>query len=393
MNINFTSVASKRNLEGSSSPSKKLRLEKEESPIEKICGDITGLHFFQIMDFFKDRTDLYTNLRGIFPVEERARVYTLLNYCAASKQPSLLKTILEYNPQLRSDEIVVFAPKADPALLPPPLQCAVKVGDLESVRLLIQAGAKLNYIRDDGFSSPLSTAITVKNLPIIKYLLESGAKITQEELSRAVETENDEIIDLVLFSGVEVNPDLATDALNLFLDSKLHDVDFEMNGKFMRSFIFFREQGAIILPLRLGLIGEPLNLEIIKFIIAHGADVSTVDSEQSGFTPLMHAVAIGSLELVTILLKAGAKVNQRLGEREDLMESALTMACLVDDDFPDCSNLEVVKLLLSYGAESEFKEKKYSPYHVARENGLTEIEAILRVRIAKKNKENKKPNQ
>src|SRR5712691_7664515 len=53
------------------------------------------------------------------------------------------------------------------------------------------------------------------------------------------------------------------------------------------------------------------DLARLKSITASGADVNLRDAR--GSTPLMHAAAIGSLEAMQLLLKAGADVNAKNG--------------------------------------------------------------------------------
>ena len=61
------------------------------------------------------------------------------------------------------------------------------------------------------------------------------------------------------------------------------------------------------------------HVEVARLLLARGAHAGAVQmgSGQDGKTALMHAAAAGSLELVRMLLDAGADVNHRSGWKEN----------------------------------------------------------------------------
>jgi ankyrin repeat protein len=87
------------------------------------------------------------------------------------------------------------------------------------------------------------------------------------------------------------------------------------------------------------------NLDIVRLLVAAGADVST--SNREGMTPLAEAAMNGDAAMVEFLLEAGAPVDQGLAHGETpLMMAART------------GNLDTVRTLLEAGAEIDRTENQ-----------------------------------
>ncbi|MCX2449705.1 ankyrin repeat domain-containing protein [Pedobacter sp. PLR] len=91
-----------------------------------------------------------------------------------------------------------------------PLQIVCNNGNLDIVKLLIEAGAD-KEIKDVGRQSPLSIAISNKHDGIAKYLIESAADIHSkgpnnlQPIHFACSYGNREIIELLLSKGIDIN--------------------------------------------------------------------------------------------------------------------------------------------------------------------------------------------
>lgn len=97
---------------------------------------------------------------------------------------------------------------------------------------------------------------------------------------------------------------------------------------------------------------SPLDVEYLNLLLTYGADPDARDRQ--GLTPLMRAVRIPSaIESVLCLIKHGANVNAMTDERHD-HRSVLHYAVL-------SGNREIVSLLLKQGARVNFPSEYQRP--------------------------------
>jgi ankyrin repeat protein len=108
---------------------------------------------------------------------------------------------------------------------------------------------------------------------------------------------------------------------------------------------------------------EATELEIVRMLLAHGADINARDSYDN--TALMWAVDYsGSPEKVEMLLKAGAPINATSDSY-----TALDRAC----DVGGASNEKLprtVEMLLNHGAKSSFPWLLYPDIHLSVSNHM-----------------------
>ncbi len=180
--------------------------------------------------------------------------------------------------------------------------------DVARVRKLLSEGANPNSRDTDG-TTPLIIASFRTDVEIVKLLIDSGADVNAQDrynntpLIQAVRGGSKEIISLLIEKGAAVNvpnKSILIEAISAFE-----------------------------------------NLEIVKFLLDHGADVNGVSmvtnsSISPKSTPLMVAAERGYLDTVKLLLANKADVNIR-NERG---YTALKMARAP----------EIVKILRDYGA-------------------------------------------
>ena len=84
------------------------------------------------------------------------------------------------------------------------------------------------------------------------------------------------------------------------------------------------------------------NIDLVKKLLSHGADVNTKDD---GNTPLYYASRKGHTKIVKLLLEHGADVNAK----NNYGETSLYWASRI-------GHTEIVKLLLEYGADVNAKD-------------------------------------
>lgn len=190
-----------------------------------------------------------------------------------------------------------------------PLSYAGSNGDfVEMAQFLVENGAKVNQ------PSPLMTAAGRGNIKVVNYLLAQGAD--QNAADRAGFT--------ALYSAAGSDYGLSTAAALLSHGAK-------PNAKNMHGGTALHQaasQGAI---------------KVIELLLANKADVNAGDNE--GYTPLHGAVSYGKNDtrktVVEILLKSGANVNAKTTrDGETPFHKAI-----------DRGDVEIVKLLLNYGAD------------------------------------------
>ncbi len=109
------------------------------------------------------------------------------------------------------------------------------------------------------------------------------------------------------------------------------------------------------------------HVEAARVLLQHGAEVDAIARNPTKVTPLHSAAAIGSRELIVLLLDAGARVN----EKQKGGFTAL-QACALQ------GNVELVRLLLERGADPLLRaDDGRSAEGMAREKGHAAVVAAL----------------
>ena len=273
-----------------------------------------------------------------------------------------------------------------------PLLDAIYWSDPEIVRLLVEAGADVNAAEGSGGNTPLHEAVAQGNGEIVKILVAAGADVNAEgfmghtPLTLAAEEGAKEIMRILLRPGLDAGtsadgedkeaastPSIGSGALFTAIEND----DVEM----VRLLV---EAGADVnaaegfggnTPLHEAV--EKGDAEIVKILVAAGADVNA-----EGFmsrTPLSLATEEGATEIMQILLGPGLDAGTSTdGEDEEAasappMGSEALFAAIENDD------VEMVRLLVEAGADVNAAEGfgGNTPLHEAVEKGDTEIVKIL----------------
>lgn len=189
--------------------------------------------------------------------------------------------------------------------------------NLRRVRALLRRGANVNA-HTKNYDPPLIEATRSGDYFMVRLLLRAGANVN-------IEDSNGET---ALVSAVSDMP------LNMPLVKLLIDHGAATTGK--------AGAAALILAARSG------NLDAVKLLLAHGANVNAVieRNEQSGETALMGAAYFGSADMVQLLLDKGANVNFQ----GVMGETALMYAA--------AEQPTVLRLLLDKGARVNARNKR-----------------------------------
>lgn len=207
-----------------------------------------------------------------------------------------------------------------------PLMYAAALGSLESMRLLLDAGADANAANDFAATSLMWCAGDAAK---VRLLLSKGAKVdARSKLGRTP---------LLIAAGY----DGATEAARLLIE-KGADVNARDEGG-----MSVLEQAA-----------SSNHIELVRLLLANGANVNTADG--GGMTPLFGAAGNGdrNAPLVKLLLAHGAAVNVKTGDTFEVVKNGpiqlghltpLQLAC-------GMGGYEAVEALVKAGADVNAKD-------------------------------------
>ena len=179
---------------------------------------------------------------------------------------------------------------------------------------ILDIGVDLDYLLPCNLGGPLIEAVRQENFELIKTLLRAGADInTPHILDSTIECDkgDDSVINMLQFM-LEEGADIKTQGKGALKSAAYHG-----------------------------------NLEVVQYLISAGVDVNAQTNGFTDRTILQNAVLSRNIGLVKILLKAGSDVNATCRMRE---ETALETAVrFVAKSGPE--RLEIVQVLLAAGAD------------------------------------------
>jgi ankyrin repeat protein len=237
-----------------------------------------------------------------------------------------------------------------------PLMAAVENNHLETAQVLIKAGANVNAMNDQGFTSLMSAAKN-GNLQIAQELIKKKANVNAKNefgsvLTQAIHGEaGPEFIQLLTKAGADVNLPFSEGRTPLrealywkkleiakVLISAGADVNAaDREGKNALAIVADRQYLDLIPVLKAakadmnatdGRGSTPLleaiqwnKTELAEALIANGAGINTADED--GETPLMYSIKwSGNITLIQALLNAGADVSAKNAQGKTAIELA-----------------------------------------------------------------------
>ncbi|RSL69555.1 hypothetical protein CEP53_002179 [Fusarium sp. AF-6] len=237
------------------------------------------------------------------------------------------------------------------------LHMAAMAGDLSTVRLLIKQSVDVNYINMPNLT-PLGSAAEFGHVQVIKALLKAGAKVhpmpkimvftdwdTQEPAVRAITGGHASALRALLDGGVNPNFTPGHDSL-LVLAAQRNPTEF------MRLLLKYgadlkKEPLALIAATQTG------NLDMVKLMLDAGADVNAMDTygerliDKRLCSPLYVACEESHLQVALELLKRGADASLDVGDRDGL---PLVVAARH-------GQLDIIEALLERGASPTRRSK------------------------------------
>lgn len=264
------------------------------------------------------------------------------------------------------------------------LHLAAMAGDSTGVDALIGAGADVNLESDDGWT-PLHLAVEKGTAPVVQSLLSAGAKkdirfyntdtqVSMSALFRAVQLGKADTVITMLKNGFSPNERLNTWRGDTALMAACSNGDLVV----ARALV---DGGADVnLNASGNGVGSPLteavwsgSVELVKFLIQEGSDLSaTVSSEDGSATGVLgEAVYSGKLPMIQELLDAGLDINGTDEGDPDRYTPLMKAA--------EGGTRDVIIFLIGHGADPSIKSKSgLTAADVAEHWGWMEIVDLLR---------------
>ncbi|PRM96231.1 ankyrin repeat domain-containing protein [Aliarcobacter cryaerophilus] len=204
--------------------------------------------------------------------------------------------------------------------------------NIDIFNMLIKAGTDINAI-DKYLFTPLHCASIRNHIELVKVLIKAGADINAKDedswtpLHYAVKNNHIEIANLLIEAGADVN--IASDT------------------------------GDKLTPLLLISAQIDPSIDIFNMLIKAGSDINVKD--KNSWTPLHWASRNNHIELVKVLIKAKAKLNEKATYGDD-KEGFSGITPLYDSITKN--NWEIAKLLIETGADVNIAREtdlKYTP--------------------------------
>ena len=275
-----------------------------------------------------------------------------LQQAAASGDAGMVKSLIEKGAEVDEREEI---------FLRTALHRAVAAGHREVAELILSYGANPNARDSSGFSALHYAAIN-DNKKMVELLIARGADVNAKDASgntplyNAVRSGHKDIAEMLLEKGAE---------LSIHVAAFLGNIDDIKNFVETGTSIDISDDRGLT-PLHYAVMEG--QYDIVKFLIAKGADVNVKDIWPFG-TPLHCAVENGHKEIVELLAAAGADVNATKGRPagDAPLHSAVKGG-----------HSDIIVILASHGADLNVKDNSgQTPLDIAIDQKRKDIIELL----------------
>lgn len=226
-----------------------------------------------------------------------------------------------------------------------PLHWASYFGDIDSARMLLQAGSDVNSTNWQGLG-PLDLAAAKAQNEVAKLLVADHAIVNRPygvktPLHWAAELGNTPLLDFLLKSGAEPNAEDEHQQAPIDLAAKgSHDPEVE---RLFASHARFRDGTNITTPLHWAAANDNTNL--IALLLKHGANIES--RNEQGKTPLLVAHDHDNFSALEFLLALGADINAK----DTNGNTALHLRAAAQSDLIPPQMRSMMEFLLAHGAD------------------------------------------
>jgi ankyrin repeat protein len=253
-----------------------------------------------------------------------------------------------------------------------PISLAASNGNAAMIKLLLAAGADANSVDPTG-ETALMTAAKVGNLESVRTLLDGGAKVDttdptfkQTALMIAVREDHPDVVALLVKRGANVNAQTRTgETPGWILPNSVpgfgHGIGIVRGGLPERGSRYFIPGG--LTPLLYA--ARDGRLEAAKILLDAGADLEMMDP--NGITPLLMAISNDQMSTAHFLIDRAAKINVSDWYGRTPLWTAVEVRNM-DEDNGSFENgvdrepvLDLIKVLLEKGANPNARTKESIP--------------------------------
>jgi ankyrin repeat protein len=282
-----------------------------------------------------DAVKMLIEYGAVVDAKEPAQNQTAIMWAVAERHPSVVAALIEAHANLIAYSKQGFTP----------LHFAARVGDLDTVKLLLAAGVDMNIETQSGVVDPLATR------GLVRVVSDPGAGAGYTPLLVATLRAQVDVALYLLDHGA--NPNIEAAGL-----TPLHWASTSWEGFASNPVYGFEDPMS-------GIPDRQAKLHLVKALLAHGANVNARMTKRQpsyatgyqdcvGATPLLLAASVDDVEMMHILLDAGADPKIPTGTKATAIMAATGLNHGIGESLvTEAQARDAVKLLLDLGLDAK----------------------------------------